>query len=798
VVSQQELSCCAQCSRRSIICARKIRSQGVAALRLRTHLVALVLVAVAPLLILTVIAVRRDLQEQRNILDRGMHNTVWALSQAVDLEIKTSLAVLETLAASPDLEARDFKSFHALCMRAITGRKDAWIVLFDRSGQQIVNSSRPFGSPLPNPFRYTTPAAADPRYPLLPLGGAAPVRKVFETGQPVVSDLFVALDSRRPTIGVGIPVIGKGRVLYALEMSVDPDALLRLLMDQHPRVDSVVSLLDGSGVVIARTLDSARLVGLPLAPELAEQIAKMGEGSGVGRTREGMSVYHVFRRSKLTGWTTSLGVSQAVVSGPMNRSIMLLTGGVTGALVLGLGAAFVLGKRISTPISTLVGAAGVMARGERVDLKISTVREVEELHGALITAGQAVREGMAERERRLIAEARRVEAQLANQAKDEFLTMLSHELRTPINAVYGWVRMLHAGQVADEAKQRALDAILRNASAQVQLIDDLLDMSRIVSGKMRLDVRLADLKAVIEAALDAVRPAANGKAIRLQAVLDPRARPITGDPDRLQQVVWNLLMNAVKFTPKGGRVQVHLQRVNSHVEIVVSDTGQGISPGLLPVIFERFRQADSSTTRAQAGLGLGLALVRHLVEAHGGTVTAQSPGEGKGATFIVKLPVTLAKLDNATIERVHPTARVVMPTFTGPALEGLRVLVVDDDLDALDLATAILTGARAHVRACQSAAEALIVFRDWRPDVLIADIEMPGEDGLSLIRKIRAMEVAQGGKVPAIALTAYGRVEDRLRTLSAGFSMHVPKPVDPAELTTVVASLAGRQDPRQN
>jgi CheY-like chemotaxis protein/nitrogen-specific signal transduction histidine kinase len=421
---------------------------------------------------------------------------------------------------------------------------------------------------------------------------------------------------------------------------------------------------------------------------------------------------------------------------------------------------------------------------------------VVELHSALVTAGGAVREAASDRERRLVAEAKGAEAQTANQAKDEFLTMLSHELRTPINAVYGWVHMLRAGQVAPDARERALDAIMRNAHAQVQLIDDLLDVSRIASGKMRLDVRPVDLKAVVEAALDAVRPAADGKDIRLQAVLDPRTGPLTGDPDRLQQVMWNLLTNAVKFTPKGGRVQVHLQRVNSHVEVVVSDTGQGISAEMLSVIFDRFWQADRGPTRAHKGLGLGLALVRHLIEAHGGTVTAQSAGEGQGATFIIRLPVTLAKLESATVARAHPTARVLVPAYVAPGLEGVRVLVVDDDLDGLELAAAILTAARAEVRTCQSAAEALSAFRAWRPDVLIADIEMPGEDGLSFIRKIRALEPTEGGKVPAIALTAYGRVEDRLRTLSAGFSMHVPKPVDPSELTTVVASLAGRESPR--
>ena len=396
-----------------------------------------------------------------------------------------------------------------------------------------------------------------------------------------------------------------------------------------------------------------------------------------------------------------------------------------------------------------------------------------------------------------VTERRRTEEALreADRRKDQFLALLSHELRTPINAVYGWARMLQAGQVDEQARGRALDAIIRNANAQVQLIDDLLDVSRIIAGKIRLDVRSVDLPAVIDAALDAVRPAASTKAIRLQTVLDPRAGPVTGDPDRLQQVVWNLLMNAVKFTPRGGRVQVHLQRVNSHIEIVVSDTGHGIAPEMLSLIFDRFLQADSSSTRAHTGLGLGLALVRHLVELHGGSVTAQSAGEGKGATFTVKLPLTLATVGEAPAERMHPTARTPVTRDVAPVLENVRVLIVDDDRDALTLATTILTIARAEVRVCDSAQAAFATFQDWRPDVVIADIEMPGEDGLSLIRKIRALETTRGARVPAVALTAYGRAEDRMRTLSGGFSMHVPKPVDPAELVTVVASLMGRDAP---
>jgi CheY-like chemotaxis protein len=349
--------------------------------------------------------------------------------------------------------------------------------------------------------------------------------------------------------------------------------------------------------------------------------------------------------------------------------------------------------------------------------------------------------------------------------------------------------MLQAGAVSEDRVARALDVIVRQSNVQVQLIDDLLDVSRMITGKMRLEVRSVDLKSVVEQALDAARPAADAKEIRIQAVLDPRAGPVTGDPDRLQQVVWNLVLNAVKFTPKGGRVQVSLQQVDSHVEIVVSDTGQGITSAVLPYVFDRFRQADSSSRRAHTGLGLGLALVKHLVELHGGSVSAQSPGEGLGATFVVKLPVALASpaLDHLT--RAQAAARSDGRT-PRTALGGLRVLVVDDDPEALELATAILSGAGATVRVSASAADALAIVRAWRPDVLVSDIEMPGEDGYSLIRKVRALDPSEGGRTPAVALTAYGGTHDRVLSLSSGYNMHVPKPVDPGELTAIIASVA--------
>jgi signal transduction histidine kinase/CheY-like chemotaxis protein len=407
-----------------------------------------------------------------------------------------------------------------------------------------------------------------------------------------------------------------------------------------------------------------------------------------------------------------------------------------------------------------------------------------------IMAGVAAQTAIAIDNARLIEREQR-----ASRAKDEFLAIVSHELRTPLNAVYGWANMLRAGQITGEALTRALDSIVRNVHVQVQLIDDLLDVSRIVTGKLRLNIQAVDIKAVIEASIETVRPSAEAKGIELQSAFDPRAVGITGDPARLQQVVWNLLTNAVKFTSGGGQIEVELRRNQSHVEIVVSDTGQGIARDLLPHIFERFWQGDSTSTRRYSGLGLGLALVRHLIEAHGGTVSAQSPGEGKGATFTVRLPVAIARpvVDRGREPRVHPRwPRYDVDRAGPPTLMGLRLLAVDDDRASLELIMTMLANAGAEVRVGASAAEALKILQDWRPDVLISDIEMPGEDGYALIQKVRSLDAEGGGSVPAVALTAYGRPEDRHRSTAAGFSVHVPKPVDPAQLVTIVAGLAGR------
>lgn len=391
-------------------------------------------------------------------------------------------------------------------------------------------------------------------------------------------------------------------------------------------------------------------------------------------------------------------------------------------------------------------------------------------------------------------EARR-EAESANRLKDEFLATISHELRTPLTAILGWAHLLRAGHLDGTSGNHALETIERNARAQAQLIDDLLDVSRIITGKLRLDVRQVDPASFIESAIEALHPAAEAKDIRIQKVIDTGVVSVAGDPARLQQVAWNLLSNAIKFTPKGGRVQVRLERVNSHIEIVVTDTGVGIKAEFLPHVFDRFRQADQATTRQHGGLGLGLAIVRHLVELHGGTIQAESQGEDQGATFTVRLPVIPVYQKEDLAERVHPAARDTLVSFECPEnLNGVKILVVDDESDTRELLRVGLNHCGADVLIAGSAKEALEAIEKARPEILISDIGMPDEDGYELIKKIRALPARKGGKTPAIALTAYARTEDRLRALRSGYQMHVPKPVELAELVAVITSLVQRSE----
>ncbi|BDA68563.1 hypothetical protein RIVM261_020000 [Rivularia sp. IAM M-261] len=389
----------------------------------------------------------------------------------------------------------------------------------------------------------------------------------------------------------------------------------------------------------------------------------------------------------------------------------------------------------------------------------------------------------------------RAEAEAANRAKDEFLSVLSHELRTPLNAILGWSQILRKQHLSQDKAMHALETIERNAQSQAKIIEDILDISRIITGKLRLQVQPVNLVIIVEAAIESVRLAAEAKSIRIKSILDSSNNRISGDADRLLQVVWNLLSNAIKFTPQGGQVQIRLECVNSHVEIIVSDTGVGISPDFLPYVFDRFRQHDSTSTRSYGGLGLGLAIVRQLVELHGGTVSVASPGIGQGATFTIKLPVMITHETPSESEPLELISLADNNIDAAPSLEGLQILIVEDEVDSLELLSTILQGYGAQVIPTASVSEALKIIENAPVktlDVLVSDIGMPNEDGYSLIRKLRQLEAQRGGWMPAVALTAYAKSEDRRQALLAGFQMHLPKPVEPEELATVIASLTGR------
>jgi PAS domain S-box-containing protein len=431
----------------------------------------------------------------------------------------------------------------------------------------------------------------------------------------------------------------------------------------------------------------------------------------------------------------------------------------------------------------------------RISLSVSPIRDATgTIVGAAKIARDVTTQYRLQRERDASLEreqAARIAAETANRAKDAFLATISHELRTPLSPILMWTRMLRDGLLDGAKSDRALEAIERNARAQAQLIDDLLDVSRIVSGKLKLEIRPTDLVAVIHAAMDVVRPAADAKGIQLQFAVDGRPDTIAGDPDRLQQVAWNLLSNAIKFTPEGGRVDVTLVHTDPHVQIAVRDTGEGFAPAFRSSMFERFQQADGSASRRHGGLGLGLAIVRHIVELHGGAVDAESAGPGQGACFTVRLPIGVVQRQTSAVESERSRSQAAADAGTVAAhavLHGVRVLVVDDEPDSNEAVSTLLGAAAAEVRGAASAAQALEILARWTPHVIVTDIAMPGEDGYVLLAKIRADE-SRLARIPAIAVTAYATRRDRLRILAAGFQMHIAKPIDPAEFIAAVVNV---------
>ncbi len=888
-------------------------------MRLRAHLITLVLAALTPVLLFCVVMVVLFWRQERAAIERGMRETVRAAVMAVEREIQTSTTAMEALAASPALEAGNLPEFYNQARR-VSASRTAWhtIVLLSPEGEQLVNTLMPLGTDL------------------APVGKSDYLSRVLQSGRAAVSGLMVDALTSNPIVAVAVPVRRDGGVRYVVVSVLDAGSLKTILEEQQLPDDWLAAIFDQRGFHIAGTRNSEKFVGQPAPPEFAARAADTPESSFHAVTSDGERVYTALSRSPLTGWTVALAVPASAVEGSLQRSLAAVASAGALFLALGIALALRLGSRIAGPIADLAHVAEQVGRGAIPPRVASPVTEVNEVSRALEEAGALLRERSTERETataavrdseerlrfalqaaqvgawewdtrtgrvtwsatleaihglepgtfagtfeayqrgihledrprvvdalsrsleaggdhdaeyrivrpdgsvrwvhgrgrvfrdangqpqrmsgicfditarkqaeaqlaaalageqgaRAEAEQLYADAQAANRAKDEFLATLSHELRTPLTAVMGWARLLRSPDTDEATAARAIEVIERNTRLQVQLVSDLLDVSRIITGKLRLEVRPVDLTTVVEAACEAVRTAAEAKRINIIIDLDPELLPIQGDPDRLQQVVWNLLSNAVKFTPDGGRVDINVTRGRGHVEIRVRDTGQGIRPGFLPYVFDRFRQGDSTAARMHGGLGLGLAIVRHLVELHGGTVEVTSEGQDRGATFTVRLPETAPLL--SPVSEVPSRSGRSAGAADGdraaaePALDGIRVLLVEDDPDQRELVGRLLRQHGARVTAVASAADARARLASAQPDVVVSDIALPEEDGYALIRDLRNR---RGDAVPAVALTAYARDEDRARATAAGYDMHVSKPADSEVLVRAVASLTGR------
>ena len=581
-------------------------------MKIRTYLLVFALAMLLPMIAFSAIAVIAFDRQQRAAVERGGVETARALVNAVDRELSASLTTLQTLATARSLERGDLAMFQEDARRVLA-RQRSWITitLFAPTGRRVMDLATPASTALTDPVEPES------------------FQTVLRTARPAIGRITAGPRGRQ-AFAVRVPVVRDGAVVSVLTGVIEPAAIAQILTTQHIPTDWVGTVFDSTRTVVARTRGIEEFIGRSVSPEFARLLSTNQEGWAITHTLEGAPVYTAYSRSPVTGWGVGLGIPPATIDGPLRRSLWAVAGGGVGFLVAAVVLSLLVGQRIARPVAALSSAVGAFGRRQTAPPPAARKgpQEVAAVARAFDEALQS-------------AQSARAEAETANRAKDEFLALLSHELRTPLNAVYGWARILRTTTLEPARIERALDAIERNAAAQVRLIEDLLDISRIVTGKMRLELRPVKLPAVVEAALDSVRPAAEAKGIRLESVIDPDAG-VLGDPDRLQQIVWNLASNAIKFTPSRGRVTIDVRRVGGSVEIVVSDTGRGIDPAVLPHVFDRFRQGDSTSTRSHGGLGLGLALVRHLTELHGGQVSASSPGGNQGATFVVTLPASQA------------------------------------------------------------------------------------------------------------------------------------------------------------
>jgi signal transduction histidine kinase/ActR/RegA family two-component response regulator len=746
---------------------------------LRWHLVRLVLLTMIPVVALSAVIALLLWRQQQSTAERGLVDTARAQALVVEREMESAVLALEGLARSDHLDNGNLRAFYDESLRVMRGHPTwATVSLLDREGRMLTNLRRPFGEPLPE------------------MPGDRTFRDVVAGHRPGVTGLLRAAVTGQWSMAVMVPVIRQSTVQYVLMAAIDQPTWAELLGRWQVPPDWFAVLVDQRGIIVARTQSAERFVGAPATAEYRRRSRERLEGVFTQATLEGVDVYVAFARVPTADWSVALAIPAALVDTTPRKLLVGAAGAFAGALGLALLMALFLSRRITRPIARISAAADALGRGglPAAGGQSSTIVEVENLAATLHRAAVLLTRRSAERDRALQERAQlllreqraRTEAEAANRSKDEFLAVLSHELRTPLNAILGWIRMLRSDRLDAAQRERALEVIDRNTTLQAQLIDDLLDVSRIVAGKLQLDAHVLDLVDVARQVLDSFARDAAARNVSLDGRLEPGGAIVRGDAVRLQQVLGNLLSNALKFSREGGRVIVTVTRDGDQARLAVTDTGEGIAAEVLPHVFDRFRQADSSSARRQGGLGLGLAIVRHLVELHAGRVRAESPGPGRGATFIVELPLAPDHLAAA-----HRAETTPAPAATAPRLEDLRVLLVEDEADFRELAANVLREAGAQVAAAGSVAEALILLEGQTIDVLISDLGLPGTDGFALLRSVRAMQ-SPNGAVAAVALTAFADPDTRARALAAGFRYYATKPITPHQLVGLVARAAGR------
>jgi len=792
----------------------------------RTILALIVLAVAVPVGLFAAALIDSAWRQQGAVVDRQNMDTARAMLVAVDQEVQknaTVLAVIGTVdfappspppsavpsasapapASAPTTEAAAgappaIERFQQVAP-VVIARQPGWRALFllSPSGQRLAASHDPAN------------AAADQTadYAVLDLPAVATlIRDVATSGHTAFSDLIEHPLDRKYVYLAAVPVRsgGAGAVQSILIAEISSTTLSDLLRRQHAPPNGVVTLIDRTPRIMARSRGEERFVGQHPSQGFLDAASRFPEeGAWRGTLLEGTPAYSALSRSSVTGWTIGLGLPAAEVDGLVQRSLWMLAGAGILMVAIGLIAATLFGKVMIRALDDCASAAESLASETPFDFRRSRISEVSRAGRSLTAASALQRQRLREREAveaaraeasrqlqtALTAEqgalvrehAAREEAETLSRAKDEFLATLSHELRTPLNAILGWSQMLRRGQVDGNARVRALEIIERNARVQAQLVEDLLDLSRVVRGRVHLEMRDVKLGPIIEAVFDSVRPAADAKDITL-SLDDSLKDEVAGDAARLQQVFWNLLTNSTKFTDKGGHIQARLFRDGSEAVVEIADNGRGISRDLLPHVFERFRQGANNTVDGRGGLGIGLSLVRHLVELHGGTVAAESAGDGQGATFTVRLPILGPRAIADTGDRAEQNG--------ARPLDGATLLVVEDEHDSRDLIGITLTHAGGTPTLCASVDDAISAIDGRVFDAIITDVGIPGTNGYELLSYVRG--VPRLSRIPVIALSARARREDQESALGVRFDAYLEKPVDSQALTNAVAAMIDR------